>query len=698
MEIEISRLPIDLSSDQAVEVAYRVELDWIEDKLLHGLSVLVECDKQLTNHLYRAIRERIKKSGIPKKLRLISGHAQGGEEIGPQTRMQRIIHELQEAIFSATDDLILTLPHLDILTTTTRSGLNNETREAAALLFENPDAVFFGFKDPSFELPKVIENVFTVKRSIVGISRERLPHIILQREARKLGVERFNPYRLYTYLSGLNALRCREVLAHITNRIDFDPKTPQTLRDLYAEIRQMTLIADVELPSVELEKDIGGYHEVKSQIKREIIDLLNSRETMEDPDEIKQIEELIPKGLIFHGPPGTGKTFFCKAIATALNATIIIVSGPELKSKWVGESEENLRRVFAQARKAAPSIIVFDELDSFASARGTYTGSGVEHSMVNQLLTEMDGFRKEELVFVVGTTNFMDSLDPALLRPGRFELNIHIPYPHSGDRREILTLYRERFSLPLSDNQIENLVRQTGGVVEVGKPARYSGDHLYAVMRALKREQLRGGVGFEMTEEVLSNVINSRKVKPARLTIDERRVISIHEAGHAVCAYHLPHCARIKEVSIASDSAEFLGYLAQVTKENPYVTTREELQDDICVLLGGRLAEEVLLGSASTGAYNDLQRATEIARMMVEEFGMSELGLRSFSGGAAQTRIGVSEKLSQTLDEAITHIIQAQRERALDLIQTHRTSIESLSEYLIERGRCDAEMLEQLFG
>ena len=159
--------------------------------------------------------------------------------------------------------------------------------------------------------------------------------------------------------------------------------------------------------------------------------MLQAKDKQTDPDQIKKMESLIPRGMIFWGPPGTGKTLFAKGMATALGAAITVVSGPELKSRWVGESEENLRLIFHRARQSAPSIIVFDELDSFAAARGTYTGSGVEHSMVNQLLTEMDGFHSEELVFVVGTTNFVESLDPALLRPGRFEFHLHIPYPNA---------------------------------------------------------------------------------------------------------------------------------------------------------------------------------------------------------------------------------------------------------------------------
>src|SRR5207249_8164566 len=157
-----------------------------------------------------------------------------------------------------------------------------------------------------------------------------------------------------------------------------------------------------------------------------------------------------------------GKTFFAKAMATAIGAAVTIVSGPELKSKWVGESEGNLREVFHRARQSAPAIIVFDELDSFASARGTYTGSGVEHSMVNQLLTEMDGFRKEELVFVIGTTNFVEILDPALLRPGRFEFHLHIPYPDNDNRRQILAIYDKKMKLQMSEGTLEYAVKRTG--------------------------------------------------------------------------------------------------------------------------------------------------------------------------------------------------------------------------------------------
>src|SRR5206468_2168427 len=236
---------------------------------------------------------------------------------------------------------------------------------------------------------------------------------------------------------------------------------------------------------------IGGYVRVKQRIRQEILDVLARKEALTNEEQIRSLEELIPKGMIFWGPPGTGKTLFAKAIASEIGAAVTVVSGPELKSKWVGESEDNLRQIFLRARQSAPSIIVFDELDSFASARGTYTGSGVEHSMVNQLLTEMDGFRKEDLVFVIGTTNFVEILDPALLRPGRFEFHLHIPYPDDDDRRAILEIYNKKMRLKLSKEAMDYAVRRTCESYPTQTGTRYSGDHLNALCRAVARLRIR---------------------------------------------------------------------------------------------------------------------------------------------------------------------------------------------------------------
>src|SRR5947209_7374111 len=275
-----------------------------------------------------------------------------------------------------------------------QGGLTAEAREVIPLLYENPSLVWLGFKDPSFPLPRVIENLFPHRISLLGIHRERLRHLVTRRESRKFGRE-FNPWALYKHVSGMNAVRLRKLLATLEGE-DY----PNNPAGAYRQLRQATLGGTLEVPNVSFDRDIGGYAKVKEQLRNEVLNLLARKEQLTGEEQIRAIEELIPKGMIFWGPPGTGKTLFAKAMAAEIGAAVTIVSGPELKSKWVGESEENLRQIFHRARQSAPSIIVFDELDSFASARGMYTGSGVEHSMVNQLFTEMDGFHKEELVFI----------------------------------------------------------------------------------------------------------------------------------------------------------------------------------------------------------------------------------------------------------------------------------------------------------
>src|SRR5262245_39464460 len=417
-------LPQTLTPDQAVEAAYAAELAEVASKLQRGLPTLIECDKELAPFLFLAVRSRLRAAQL--RCVYLDGRPRQDEQ-QPQGPMQvgligTMIAQLREAVRGAVERRVVVLPHLDLLTTS-QGGLTAEAREVIPLLYENPELVWLGFKDPSFPLPRVIENLFPHRVSLLGIARPRLRHLITQKESRKFGRE-FNPWGLYKYVSGVNAIRLRKLLSTLEGE-DY----PADSKRVFRQLRQATLTGTLEVPEIDFDRDIGGYAKVKQRLRAEILDVLAMKDRSDSAEEIANLEDLIPKGMIFWGPPGTGKTFFAKAMAASIGAAITVVSGPELKSKWVGESEENLRQIFHRARQSAPSIIVFDELDSFASARGTYTGSGVEHSMVNQLLTEMDGFHKEELVFVVGTTNFVEILDPALLRPGRFEFHLHIPYP-----------------------------------------------------------------------------------------------------------------------------------------------------------------------------------------------------------------------------------------------------------------------------
>lgn len=710
--IPIAQLPAELSHQQAVELTYQADLDWIEEKLDRRISTLIECDKQLVLFLYRALRRRLKARGSQLNLKLIGGPdpESGGNIVG------HTVKQMTEAIFSGESDMCLVIPHLDVVTTTTKSGLSDRAREVVAMIYENPELCFVAFKDPSFDLPKAVSDVFTAKRQVAGISRDRLPRVILQREARKFGVSEFNPFRLYKYVSGLNAVRLRQVLEPLSDRLDFNPSQPAQADKLYRELRELTLVADMDLPNVDLDRDIGGYHEVKERIRREILNLLLHKEQLTDPDAIKEIEEIVPKGMLFVGPPGTGKTFFAKAMATALDATVLVVSGPELKSKWVGESEGNLRQIFARARKSAPSIIIFDEIDSFATVRGTYGGSGVEHSMVNQLLTEMDGFRKEELIFVVGTTNFPESLDPALLRPGRFELHIEIPYPNDEDRKVILEIYRKKFRLNLSDDLLQLLVQKTAGFADEANGVKFSGDHLYAVARSLKREEIRRLEGLRakgeapppegvaLTKDDCLQALSKKSKANVQFKAAEERTIAIHEAGHAIMAHFCPSASAIERVTIATGDEDTLGYVMRSVREHRYVVTRAELLDDICVLLGGRVAEELCIGDISMGCHNDLQKATEIARVMVEELGMAdEAGVRAYTPPPGVVHVkgqrpALSEATAKALDDAMRRLLDEQLARARALFATHRAAFDKLVEVLLSQKTLFKKDIDALLG
>jgi cell division protease FtsH len=669
---KIDDLPIELTQDDAVEAVYGADVEWIEDKLRQRMSCLIECDMQLVTFLSRLLRTRLRISGRGGsfRCRFITGVPQEGEQ-QRTSLLGAMIRELADHVRSAEPGTIIVIPHIDLLTTTTRGGLSDNAKEVIALGYENPEVTLLAFKDPSLELPKVIDNLFAAKRSLLGIPRDRITRIMVRREGKKFGVADFDPFTLYKYVSGLNAVRFRQIMEHIQDRLDFDPHNPECLKRLYRDIRELTLGGELEVPRVDLETDIGGYTKVKERIDKDILKLYKSKEDLIAESDVKAIEELIPKGIIFEGPPGTGKTYFAKAIATALDATAIVVSGPELKSKWVGESEQNLRKIFTRARQSAPAIIIFDELDSFAVRRGTYTGSGVEHSMVNQLLTEMDGFRKEELVFIIGTTNYVEALDEALLRPGRFELTIKIPYPNEKDRHAILEVYRKKFDIEIPDDVFAHLVRKTGGYANVERRIRFSGDHLYAICRAMARENIRKGKHPISVKEIDDIIGDTFAIRPP--TKEEEKTIAAHESGHALAACLLEHAPPPEKVSIEGmEDSPVGGFVMQERRRGDHVLTRRELVDEICVLLGGRAAEKLVLGTISTGAENDLLRATAIAREMVERWGMvDEFSQMVFISPSRDESGGViRRRVSDTTEERVDQQVELLLKRATETVHS----------------------------
>ncbi len=695
--IDEKDLPEDVPLEQAVEAAYPAELAEIVSKLRRGLPCLVECDKELAPFVFAHLRKRAKDS---LKLIYIDGRKTEASAAGvPVGMMGSMISQLRDAVRGNADiadpktgkslQRVITLPHLDLLATS-QGGLTSEAREAIVLLYENPEIVWLGFKDPTFPLPKVIENLFPHRISLVGIPRQRLRHLITRREARKFG-KPLNVWSLYKYVSGLNPIRLRKVLNTLEGE-DY----PADTRPIYSQLRQATLTGSLEIPNLNIDTDIGGYAKVKKRLKQEILEVLARRDAATNEEDIQRMEDLIPRGMIFWGPPGTGKTFFAKTMAAALGAAVTIVSGPELKSKWVGESEEQLRQVFHRARQSAPSIIIFDELDSFASARGTYTGSGVEHSMVNQLLTEMDGFHKEELVFVVGTTNFVEVLDPALLRPGRFEFHLYIPYPEPEDRREIIAIYDRKMHLQMTGDAIDFAVKRTNDhVIGAASGTRYSGDHLFALCRSIARIRLRDNRKDATTaadvERALTEFLERPKMAPG-----EERVLATHEAGHAIVSLHCPNAPMIERITIASEMQWAFGYVKHADPAHKYVQTVGFYRDMICVALGAREAEKMLLNDLSLGATGDLASATGIARELVEVHGLGgdTLGLvQYFDLQNKRRREDLSTDTLRLIDERVREVVEEQRVRAHNILKENKAALEALRDMLLELKTIDAKSL-----
>jgi cell division protease FtsH len=305
----------------------------------------------------------------------------------------------------------------------------------------------------------------------------------------------------------------------------------------------------------------------------------------------------------------------------------------------------------------------------------------------------MDGFRKDELVFVVGTTNYVESLDPALLRPGRFEFHLQIPFPGSDDRRAILSIYDQKMQLSFTERAMDYAVKRTGDLVE-GTHTRYTGDHLQALCRALARVRLREGREASVPTEIedVERAMSEFVERPA-LTPREEFVVATHEAGHAVCALFCEHTPAIDRISIRGDLAGSLGFVSYADPAHRYVVTRGQLQDQICTLMGGREAELLLLEDLSIGSAADLDRATEIARALVEQFGMGGdgVGVRVLPTG--RDGPGASDSLKEAGERAVSKLLEQQRQRAVEILAKNKALVASLRDLLIEKKVLDREAL-----
>ncbi len=689
LEVVLNELPRKISPFDAVEQCYQEQLRFVCARLKEEVSVLIRCEKQIIPYLQTIIKRRLAAEG--KSISIIDGRDTPDTQPGQGTRMSRIVSQLRDLVNNTEPNKVFFLPYLDIITSMSPGGLTMEAREIMTTIHENPMLNLVAFEDPDFTLPELIAQAFPARCEMLGIQRNRIASLITEVEARKFAVDKINLMGIFKFVSGLNPVRFREIMGIFARKADYDPNIKDMLQGYMRELRDYTACGGVSLSEIELQRDIAGYDKVKTRIRENILNLLQATSALNDENAIRKIEAIIPRGLIFHGPPGTGKTLFAKGIAEALNAAIYIVSGPELKSKWVGEGEANIRRLFARARATAPSVIVFDELDSIAQARSANASDGASqaaHSMVNQLLTEMDGFRKEQMVLVIGTTNFVDSLDPAFLRPGRFEYQIEIPYPEWEDRRAILDLYNRKFETGLDAAQIDRLAAWTGRSTELGSP--YTGDHLSAMIKALKRYLINNGK--EIADDETLRVWLESLVEEAKLSPEEERVVATHEVGHALMFFLFNRQSEVTRITLETGGTDALGLVESISKR-PYFYTEGRLRSEIGISLGGYAAEKIIFGEVSTGASQDLRKATAIATDMATVYGMAGTP-REFTFQNNRPDPYYLPQLSPHINRIINEVFQ----EVCAFIEKNRDRLEALVVELQKQRTLQLPEIEKIFS
>ncbi|MDI1429647.1 AAA family ATPase [Polyangium sorediatum] len=470
--------PQAISEAQAVEIAYGDEIEQVASFLRAGLSAMVICDKLVVRHLWPRIVAAARLDRVV--LELPPEDAEAG--IVPRGLRQMQIARLRELIFGLKEGQVLVLPHLDLLVAATERGMSSEAREITELLYEAPDRPLLAFVDRSLVVPEVVAARFSVRISLSGLPREvpwegrRAPvGVALVTHKERAMFADYTPAEFFKQVAGLNPIRLRDAMAYavqIEARRGHGPDNPSRVARLYESIRMFKAQTseDFVIPDVSM-ADIGGYEDEKALLARAIKLLAG---VFQLPDD-KLRRELIPRGFLFHGPPGTGKTLFAKAIANQMNATIRVVSGPEVTDMYVGESERKLRAIFAEARRNAPSVVVFDEFDSIAAKRSGRDdgGSRAGNALVAQILTEMDGFRPDVPMLVIGTTNRLNLIDEALLRPSRFQ-PIAIGLPDEAARRRIAEVHAKHFQIEASPALLDVIAEATHGM---------NGDQIRSIFR-----------------------------------------------------------------------------------------------------------------------------------------------------------------------------------------------------------------------
>jgi len=441
--------------------------------------------------------------------------------------------------------------------------------------------------------------------------------------------------------------------------------------------------------------DVAGVDEAKQELV-EVIDFLK------EPGKFTHLGGKMPKGILLVGPPGTGKTLLAKAVAGESHVPFFSMSGSEFVEMFVGLGAARVRDLFEQAKQKAPCIIFIDELDALGKARGfgSFGGHDEREQTLNQLLVEMDGFDPNVGVILMAATNRPEILDPALLRPGRFDRHILVDRPDKKGREEIINVHLKKVTVA-RDLDIEKIAAMTPGMVGADLANLVNEAALLAVRRGKKE------VTMSEFQEAVERVMAGLEKKNRLINKEERKIVAYHELGHALVALSLPGTDPVHKISIIPRGIAALGYTMQVPTEDRFLMKRTELLNKIATLLGGRAAEEIVFGDISTGAHNDLSKATDIARSMVKEYGMSAaMGQVYFSReksplfleAGMQGRAEYSEATAETIDKEIKEIISVQYKRALDILGEKKDVMDKGAEVLLEKEKIEGEELKALMG
>jgi cell division protease FtsH len=439
-------------------------------------------------------------------------------------------------------------------------------------------------------------------------------------------------------------------------------------------------------------KDVAGCTEAKEELQ-EIIEFLK------DPAKFQKLGGKIPKGVLLFGSPGTGKTLLAKAVAGEAGVPFFSSSGSEFVEMFVGVGASRVRDLFDQGRKSSPCLLFIDEIDAVGRHRFAGIGGGHDEreQTLNQLLVEMDGFDTKEGVILIAATNRPDVLDPALLRPGRFDRQVVVPSPDLKDREEILSVHAQKIKLD-SDVSLNVVARRTPGFVGADLANLINEAALLAARNGQKAANMKN------MEEAIDRILAGPQRKSRIMSEKEKKVIAYHEAGHTIIAKLLPMADPVHKVSIVPRGPA-LGYTLQLPEEDKYLTSKTELLDRLAILFGGRVAEEVIFSEITTGAQNDISRATEIATRMVMEFGMSEkvgpMALQRpneevFLGRDISKEVRHSGKTSELIDEEIKKIINGAKDKATKLIKDNLEILNRLVSYLLERENLNGEEVDKV--